>query len=72
MTDADRDHLVGNIVGHLGGARKRIQYRQCAVFYKADKDYGRRVAQGLKLDQKEVVRLAGLSAEERAKETAQD
>jgi catalase len=72
MTDADRDHLVGNIVGHLGGARKRIQYRQCAIFYKADKDYGRRVAQGLKLDQKEVARLAGLSAEERAKETAQD
>jgi catalase len=71
MTDADRDHLVGNIVDHLGGAQKRIQCRQCAVFYKADQDYGKRVAQGLKLDLKEVARLAGLSAEDRAKETVQ-
>jgi catalase len=70
MTDADRDHLVGNICGHLGGAQKRIQYRQCAVFTKAHEEYGRRVAEGLKLDPKEVARLAGLSAEDRAKETA--
>jgi catalase len=70
MTDADRDHLVGNIVDHLGGARKRIQYRQCALFYKAEQEYGRRVAQGLNLDLKEVARLAGMSAEDRAKETA--
>ena len=70
MTDADRDHLVGNIVDHLGGAQKRIQYRQCAIFHKADEDYGRRVAAGLKLDSKEVARLAGMSAENRAKETA--
>jgi len=62
MTDSDRDHL--------GGAQKRIQYRQCAIFTKAHEEYGRRVAQGLKLDPKEVARLAGLSAEERAKETA--
>ena len=69
MTDADRDRLVGNIVDHLGGARKRIQYRQCAVFYRAEQDYGRRAAQGLNLDLKEVARLAGLSTEDRAKET---
>ena len=71
MTDTDRDHLVGNIVDHLGGARKRIQYRQCAIFYKAEQEYGRRVAQGLKLELKEVARLAGISAEDRAKETVQ-
>jgi len=70
LTDADRDHLVGNIVDHLGGARKRIQYRQCAIFYKAEQDYGRRVAQGLNLDLKEVDRLAGMSPEDRVKETA--
>ncbi|NIO09069.1 MAG: catalase, partial [Deltaproteobacteria bacterium] len=28
MTDEDRDHLVGNIVDHLGNAQKRIQLRQ--------------------------------------------
>jgi len=71
MSDTDRDHLVGNIVGHLGGAQKRIQMRQSAVFYKADPDYGRRVAEGLGLDVGEVKRLAGMSQEERANATAE-
>jgi catalase len=69
MRDEDREHLMGNIVDHLGGAQKRIQMRQTALFYKADPDYGRRVAEGLKLDLKEVQRLAKMSHEERAKAT---
>ncbi len=71
MTDTDRDHLIGNITGHLSGAQKRIQYRQTAVFFKADPDYGLRVAKGLNLDAKEVERLASMSHDERAKATAQ-
>ena len=71
MTDEDREHLIGNIVDHLGGAPKRIQLRQAAVFYKADPDYGGRVVVGLGLDVKEVERLAAMSQEERAKATAQ-
>lgn len=70
MTDTDRDHLIGNIVSHLGGAQKRIQLRQTALFFKADPDYGSRVAEGLELDMKEVERLAAMSHEERAKATA--
>ena len=70
MTDQDRDHLIGNIVGHLDAAQKRIQLRQTAVFYKADPEYGTRVAEGLGLDIKEVERLAEMSPEERAKATA--
>lgn len=69
MTDQDRENLVGNIVGNLSGAQKHIQLRQTAVFYKADPDYGRRVAEGLGLDIKEVERLAGMSQEEQAKST---
>jgi len=61
----DREHLIGNIINHLGGAQKRIQLRQIALFYKADPDYGRRVANGLMLDMKEVDLLANLSHEER-------
>ncbi|UCH62303.1 MAG: catalase [Fidelibacterota bacterium] len=69
MTDEDRDHLIGNIVDHLGGAQKRIQLRQTALFYKADPEYGRHVAEGIGLDVKKVEHLAGLSQEERVKAT---
>jgi catalase len=71
MTDEDRDHLIGNIVGHLGGAQKRIQLRQAAIFYKADSDYGQRIAEELGLDIKKVKSLAEMSQEDRAKATAQ-
>ena len=70
MTESDRANLVGNIVDHLGGAQKRIQLRQTALFYKADADYGARVAQGLGLDLDQVKRLAALSKEDRAAATA--
>ena len=69
MTDEDRNHLIGNISGHLSGAQKRIQLRQTALFFKADPDYGSRVAEGLKLDVKEVENLASMSQEARVKAT---
>ncbi len=72
MTDKDRDHLISNIVGHLGGARRRIQLRQTALFYKADPDYGRRVGRELKLDMKVVEKIAEMSQEERARITAEE
>jgi len=71
MSKKDRDNLVGNIVGHLGGAMKRIQFRQTALFFKADKEYGIRVAEGLKLDIKKVEKLAKMSLEERTKATSE-
>ena len=69
MTDEDRDHLIGNIVTHLSNAQKHLQLRQTALFYKADPEYGRRVAEGLGLDTQEVEGLAALSQEERVKAT---
>lgn len=69
MTDEDRDHLIGNITSHLCNAQKRIQLRQTAIFYKADPDYGSRVAKGLGLDVTEVKRLAEMSQDERVKAT---
>jgi catalase len=50
MTNQDRDNLIGNIVSHLSNANKEIQIRQTKVFYKADADYGHRVAKGLGLE----------------------
>jgi catalase len=70
MTDQDRKNLVGNIVAHLGGAQKRIQLRQAALFYKADPEYGTRVAEGLGLKVEEVKKLAAMSQEDRVKATA--
>ena len=45
MTDQDRDHLIGNIVTHLCNAKKEIQIRQTKIFYKADLEYGQKVAE---------------------------
>lgn len=70
MTDTDRDHLVGNIVAHLGNAKKHIQLRQTALFFKADQDYGLRVAKGLGLDAKQIEKLASMSQQERIKATS--
>jgi catalase len=70
MTDEDREHLVGNIVSHLKNAQKRIQLRQTALFFKADAEYGERVAKGLGLSLEEIRRLAAMSQEERVKATA--
>ena len=72
LSDTDRDHLISNLAGHLGGALRRIQYRQTALFYKADADYGTRVADALKLDVKKVAELAALSDREREAATARD
>jgi catalase len=71
MTDSDRANLVGNIVSHLGNAQKRLQLRQAALFYKADPQYGSRVAEGLGLKLAEVKALAKMSQEERVKATAE-
>ena len=69
MTDDARAHLVGNIVDHLGNAQERIQKRQTALFYKADPDYGSRVAEGLGLNVEEIKKLTGMSQEDRVKST---
>jgi len=70
MNATEKEHLVRNIVSHLKNAQKRIQLRQTALFYKADLDYGRNVAQGLGLDIDRVKALAAMPQEERVKATA--
>ncbi len=69
LSDKDKDHLISNISGHLGGAKESIQYRQTALFYKVDEDYGTRVAKALSLDVDKVIKLAMASQEEREKIT---
>lgn len=69
LSDEDKDHLVYNIVVHLGNAQERIRYRQCALFYKADPEYGTRVAEGVGLDINKVKKLSEMTQEERVEAT---
>ena len=68
----DRTNFVHNVTGHLSGAIKRVQYRQTALFYRADQEMGARLAEGLKLNLDLVKNLAGLDAEARAKATTEE
>src|SRR6202023_2759186 len=54
-----KQRLIGNIVGSLGQAPKRIQELQVQHFYKADPAYGTGVAKGLGLDIKAVLDAEG-------------
>jgi catalase len=49
LSKKDRDHLVDNIVDSLGKSNKQIQKRAVDNFTKADSEFGKRVAKGLKL-----------------------
>ncbi|MDR2036594.1 MAG: catalase, partial [Bacteroidales bacterium] len=69
LSDYDKKNLVGNIVGHIKNAQKRIQLRQTALFYKAHPEYGTRVAEGLGLDVNRIKELAAMSQDERVKAT---
>jgi catalase len=50
MTEAEKTRLIANLVGHLGKANREIQARQAGLCYKADPDYGTRLAQGLGIE----------------------
>lgn len=48
--DAHRDRLATRIAGVLGQCRKEVQMLQLCHFFRADEDYGRRVASKLGVD----------------------
>jgi catalase len=51
LSQTDRDHLVSNIVGHLGDpdVERFVQERAVKLWQQVDADLGRRIAQGLGL-----------------------
>jgi catalase len=49
LSKVDQDHLVDNIVDSLGHADTPIQKRMVENLSKADPEFGKRVAKGLKL-----------------------
>ncbi len=50
MDDAERDDLVLNLVTNLGQCDKLIQERMVGHLLRCDREYGRRVADGLGID----------------------
>lgn len=72
LSDEQKDHLIDNIKGHLGLAAPRVQYRQTALFYRAEPEYGKRMADKLGLDLKTVKKLSEMNKEDRAKATEKD
>jgi catalase len=48
--EGQRDRLTTRIAGVLGQARPEVQMRQLCHFFRADADYGRRIAEKLKID----------------------
>ncbi|HRP63314.1 MAG TPA: catalase [Phycisphaerales bacterium] len=52
--EGHRDRLTTRIAGVLGQARREVQMLQLCHFFRADADYGRRVAQKLGIDLNEL------------------
>ena len=57
--DAHRDRLATRIAGVLGQARREVQLRQICHFFRADEDYGKRVASKLGIDLDEAMKEVG-------------
>ena len=55
---AHRDRLATRIAGVLGQAREEVQKRQLCHFFRADEDYGRRVAEKLGIDVSEMLKAS--------------
>lgn len=50
FSDQERDHLLSNLVNDLKQTNEKIQLRAVCNFFRADREYGMRLAQGLGLD----------------------
>lgn len=59
LSDTEKDHLIANLAGDLGQVTdKTIQAKMVSYFYRADADYGKRLAAALGLSREEVEKAA--------------
>lgn len=58
MTPDKKDLLIKNTINNMNGVTKNVCYRHAVHCYKADKDYGTRIAKGLNLDLNKVIELS--------------
>lgn len=57
--EGQRNRLASRIAGALGQARREVQMRQLCHFFRADEDYGKRVAAALGIDVSAMMSGAG-------------
>lgn len=69
LDNEGKAHFIYNVVGSLKHADKALQYRQNALFYKADRTMGELICRFLGLDLERVKRLAAMTQEERVSNT---
>lgn len=69
LDDNEKAHLIYNITKSLSQATSNLQYRQTALFYKADAVLGELLSESLGLDFDKVKQLAAMTQEERVKAT---
>jgi catalase len=60
MTEDKKELLIHNTAADLAAVTENIQYRHAVHCYLADKAYGERLTQALKLDLKKVIKLSKL------------
>lgn len=70
MTADKRALLIKNTITDMEPVTDNIKYRHAAHCYLADKEYGTRLAEGMRLDLKRVEELAAMPEEERLKATS--
>ena len=64
--------LIENTARDIGPTTKNIKYRHAAHCYKADANYGERIAKALELDFDQVKKLAEMTLEERLLATKEE
>ncbi|MDR2442323.1 MAG: catalase [Deltaproteobacteria bacterium] len=70
MTEPQRAILIDNTARNIGGVTENVQSRHAAHCYKADPEYGTRLAAALKLDLDKVIKLANMTFAERMEATS--
>ena len=72
MEEHQRAALISNTAADMNGTTENIQLRHAAHCFKADPEYGTRLATALGLDQARVEEIAAMSHEERMAATGQN
>lgn len=71
LAEDKREILLQNTTANIASVTDNIKYRHAAHCYLADKEYGRRLAEMLKLNLGKVIELSGMSREERLGATSE-